>query len=301
MSEFQEKSVAILGLGLMGTSLALALKGLGVRVVGYNHSPANARTALERGAVDAVAASPAEAVAGASMVVLAAPVLANLEFADAIAGSLEEGAVVTDMGSTKGVFCRRAAERHPGMWLVGSHPVAGSEKQGGGAARADLFMGRRTVVTPVEGVPEEAVRRVEALWRAAGSATVRMAPEDHDRLLARTSHLPHLVSAALAGTIGRNRAGEVGMFCGPGFCDSTRLAAGSIQMWRDILATNREAIETELRAFKDELDALYRDIQSGDSVSWTRFLERARSARAALLEGQSAPGGGTRKPAAGPT
>ena len=301
MSEMEEKGVAILGLGLMGTSLALALKGQGIRVVGYNHSPGNARTALERGAVDGVASSPAEAVRGASMVVLAAPVLANLRFADEISGALEAGTVVTDMGSTKGVFCKRVAEGHPEMWLVGSHPVAGSEKQGGGAARADLFKGRRTVVTPVEGVPEEAVRRVEAMWRAVGAVKVRMAPEDHDRLLARTSHLPHLVSAALAGTIGRNRAGEVGIFCGPGFCDSTRLAAGSVQMWRDILETNREAIETELRAFKDELDALYRDIQSGDSVSWTRFLERARAARAALLEGQSAAGGVGDNPGTGPT
>lgn len=285
----REKSVAILGLGLMGTSLALALRErcAGVRLVGYNHSPANARTALERGAVDAVAGSPAEAVAGASMVVLGAPVLANVEFADAIAGALEERAVVTDMGSTKGFFCRRTAEKHPGMQLVGSHPVAGSEKQGGGAGRADLFAGRRTVVTPLEDTPEEAVERVEALWRAVGSVVVRMAPEEHDRLLARTSHLPHLAAAALAGTIGRNRAKEVGAFCGTGFYDSTRVASGSVAMWRDILATNREAIETELRAFKEELDALYRDIHAGDSVSWVRFLERAHAARAALLEGQN--------------
>lgn len=288
MDEMQEQSVAILGLGLMGASLGLALRGKGVRVVGYNHSPANARTALERGAVDAVAATPAEAVAGASMVVLAAPVLANIAFADAIAGALAEGAIVTDMGSTKGEFCRRVAAAHPEMCLVGSHPVAGSEKQGAGAARADLFEGRRCVVTPLPGTPDDAIRRVEALWHAVGAYTIRMSPEDHDRLLARTSHLPHLVSAALAETIGRDRAEEVGTFCGPGFCDTTRLAAGSVPMWRDILETNRAAIESELQAFKDALDALYRDIQSGDSVSWTRFLDRARAARAALLEGRAA-------------
>ena len=288
MNEMQEQSVAILGLGLMGASLGLALRGKGVRVVGYNHSPANARTALERGAVDAVAATPAEAVAGASMVVLAAPVLANIAFADAIAGALAEGAIVTDMGSTKGEFCRRVAAAHPGMCLMGSHPVAGSEKQGAGAARAGLFEGRRCVVTPLPGTPEAAIRRVEALWHAVGAYTIRMSPEEHDRLLARTSHLPHLVSAALAETIGRDRAEEVGTFCGPGFCDTTRLAAGSIPMWRDILETNRAAIESELQAFKDALDALYRDIQSGDSVSWTRFLDRARAARAALLEGRAA-------------
>lgn len=288
MNEMQEQSVAILGLGLMGASLGLALRGKGARVVGYNHSPANARTALERGAVDAVADSPAAAVAEASMVVLAAPVLANIAFADAIAGALAAGAIVTDMGSTKGEFCRRVVAAHPGMCLVGSHPVAGSEKQGAGAARADLFVGRRCVVTPLPGTPEEAIRRVEALWRAVGAHTLRMPPEEHDRLLARTSHLPHLVSAALAETIGRDRAEEVGTFCGPGFCDTTRLAAGSVPMWRDILETNRAAIESELRAFKDALDALYRDIQAGDSVSWTRFLDRARAARAALLEGRGA-------------
>ena len=297
----KEQRVAILGLGLMGASLGLALRGKGVRVVGYNHSPANARTALERGAVDAVADSPAEAVAGASMVVLAAPVLTNIAFAEAIAGALAEGAIVTDMGSTKGEFCRRVSAAHPGMCLVGSHPVAGSEKQGAGAARAELFVGRRCVVTPLPGTQEDAICRVEALWRAVGATTLRMPPEDHDRLLARTSHLPHLVSAALAETIGRDRAAEVGTFCGPGFCDTTRLAAGSVAMWQDILETNRAAIESELRAFKDALDALYRDIQSGDSVSWTRFLDRARAARAALLEGQSAAGGAGRTPGTGPT
>lgn len=288
MTEMQDQRVAILGLGLMGASLGLALRAKGVRVVGYNHSPANARTALERGAVDAIAPTPAEAVAGASLVVLAAPVLANIAFADEIAGALAPDAVVTDMGSTKGEFCRRVAAAHPGMVLVGSHPVAGSEKQGAGAARADLFQGRRCVVTPLDGKPEEAVERVEALWCAVGAVTIRMSPEAHDRLLARTSHLPHLVSAALAETIGRDRAAEVGTFCGPGFCDTTRLAAGSVPMWRDILETNRAAIESELRAFKDAVDALYRDIHAGDSVSWTRFLDRARAARAALLEGRAA-------------
>ncbi len=288
MNEMQEQRVAILGLGLMGASLGLALRAQGVHVVGYNHSPANARTALERGAVEAIAPTPAEAVAGASLVVLAAPVLANIAFADEIAGALAPDAVVTDMGSTKGEFCRRVAAAHPGMCLVGSHPVAGSEKQGAGAARADLFQGRRCVVTPLPGKPEGAVKRVEALWRAVGAVTIRMSPEAHDRLLARTSHLPHLVSAALAETIGRDRAAEVGTFCGPGFCDTTRLAAGSVPMWRDILETNRAAIESELRAFKDAVDALYRDIHAGDSVSWTRFLDRARAARAALLEGRAA-------------
>ena len=114
------------------------------------------------------------------MVVLAAPVLANIAFADAIAGALAEGAIVTDMGSTKGEFCRRVSAAHPEMCLVGSHPVAGSEKQGAGAARADLFVNRRCVVTPLPGTPEAAVACVEALWHAVGAYTIRMSPEEHE-------------------------------------------------------------------------------------------------------------------------
>ena len=270
----------------MGSSLALALRknGYAGPLTGYDANAVAGQEALTRQVISDVAASPAEAAERASLVVLAAPVLANAAMGEALSGRLSADTVVTDMGSTKSVICARLSAA--GVTFVGSHPVAGSEKRGGGAARADLFEGRRVVVTPPAGVPEDAVALVEALWKTVGARPVRMTPEAHDRMLARTSHLPHLVAAALATAMGRDHAREVGPFCGTGFYDSTRVASGSVEMWKDILATNRPAIEGELRAFKSELDALYTDIQSGDEFAWVRFLERAQASRAALLEGQ---------------
>lgn len=173
----------------------------------------------------------------------------------------------------------------PGVF-VGSHPIAGSEKQGLEAASADLYENALTVVAAPPGVPAEAVDRVAALWRSAGARICRLDPEDHDRLLARTSHLPHVAAAALAKAIGRDCADQVGAFCGTGFYDSTRVASGSIDMWHDILMTNAPAVAEELRAFKLEVERVYDDLQAGRFGDVARFLERAREARAELLKGR---------------
>ena len=173
----------------------------------------------------------------------------------------------------------------PGSF-VGSHPIAGSEKQGLEAASADLYENALTVVAAAPDAPAEAVARVTALWRSAGSRTCRMEPEDHDRLLARTSHLPHVAAAALAKAIGRDSAETVGAFCGTGFYDSTRVASGSIDMWHDILMTNAPAVAEELRAFKLEVERVYDDLQAGRFGDVAQFLERARAARAELLKGR---------------
>ena len=199
---------------------------------------------------------------------------------------LKPETLVTDVGSTKGWICRQMAGiLRPGTF-VGSHPIAGSEKQGLQAASADLYEGALTVMTSLPGVPEQALERVTNLWESAGSRTCRMAPDDHDRLLARTSHLPHVAAAALARAIGRDRAGEVGAFCGTGFYDSTRVASGSIDMRNDILRTNAPAVAEELRAFKTEVEQVYDDLQAGRFAEVAAFLERARDARADLLKGR---------------
>ena len=128
--------------------------------------------------------------------------------------------------------------------------------------------------------------RVAALWEAAGSRTCRLSPEDHDRLLARTSHLPHVAAAALAKAIGRDSAATVGAFCGTGFYDSTRVASGSLEMWNDILLTNAPAVAEELRAFKMEVERVYDDLQAGRFAAVAEFLERAKAARTELLKGR---------------
>lgn len=285
----KEPCISIIGLGLMGASLAMALRqrGYAGRLVAYARKEQTRAEALERGVVDAVFDDPDAAVKDASLVVLCAPIRACANLAADFAPLLAAGALVTDVGSTKGWICRQMAGILPPGVFVGSHPIAGSEKQGMQAASADLYAGALTVVTTHLDVPEEATLRVVALWESAGARTCRMDPQDHDRLLARSSHLPHVAAAALAKAIGRNCADQVGAFCGTGFYDSTRVASGSIAMWNDILQTNAEAVAEELRAFKMEVERVYDDLKAGRFAEVATFLERARDAREELLKGRN--------------
>ena len=284
----KEPCISIAGLGLMGASLAMALRkrGYAGRLTAYARKAETRAEAVARGIVDAAFADPDPAVKEATLVVLCAPIRTCAELAADIAPLLRPGALVTDVGSTKGWICRQMAGILPPGVFVGSHPIAGSEKQGLQAASADLYENALTVVARPPGAPEDAARRVDDLWRSAGARICRMDPEDHDRLLARTSHLPHVAAAALAKAIGRDSAEQVGLFCGSGFYDSTRVASGSIEMWRDILMTNAPAVAEELRAFKTEVERVYDDLQAGRFGDVAVFLERAREARAELLRGR---------------
>ena len=284
----KEPCISIVGLGLMGASLAMALRkrGYAGRLVAYARKAETRAEALARGIVDAAFDDPDPAVKEASLVVLCAPIRACADLAADIAPLLKPGALVTDVGSTKGWICRQMAGILPQGVFVGSHPIAGSEKQGLQAASADLYENALTVVASHPDTPEEAAERVAELWKSAGARVCRMAPEDHDRLLARTSHLPHVAAAALAKAIGRDSAEKVGTFCGTGFYDSTRVASGSIAMWHDILMTNAPAVAEELRAFKAEVERVYDDLQAGRLDDVAKFLERAREARAELLRGR---------------
>lgn len=284
----KEPCISIVGLGLMGASLAMALRkrGYAGRIAAYARKKETRDEALARGIVDAAFDDPDEAVKDATLVVLCAPIRACADLAAEIAPLLKPGALVTDVGSTKGWICRQMAGILPKGSFVGSHPIAGSEKQGLQAASADLYENALTVVASHLDVPEEAAARVAELWQSAGARTCRMEPDDHDRLLARTSHLPHVAAAALAKAIGRDSAEKVGTFCGTGFYDSTRVASGSIEMWHDILMTNAPAVAEELRAFKAEVERVYDDLQAGRLDDVAKFLERARDARAELLKGR---------------
>jgi prephenate dehydrogenase len=287
----KEPCISIVGLGLMGASLAMALRkrGYAGRLVAYARKAETRAEALARGIVDAAFDDPDKAVKDAALVVLCAPIRACTDLAADIAPLLKPGALVTDVGSTKGWICRQMAGLLPTGVFVGSHPIAGSEKQGLQAASADLYENALTVVATHLDVPEEAAARVAELWKSAGARTCRMEPDDHDRLLARTSHLPHVAAAALAKAIGRDCAEKVGAFCGTGFYDSTRVASGSIEMWHDILMTNAPAVAEELRAFKAEVERVYDDLQAGRLDDVAKFLERARDARAELLKGRGLP------------
>lgn len=292
----KEPCISIIGLGLMGASLAMALRkrGYAGRLLAYARKEETRAEAVASGIVDAAFDDPDAAVKEATLVVLCAPIRSCADLAADIAPALRPGALVTDVGSTKGWICRQMAGLLPKGVFVGSHPIAGSEKQGLQAALADLYENALTVVATHLDVPEAAAERVAELWKSAGSRVCRMAPEDHDRMLARTSHLPHVAAAALAKAIGRDSAEQVGTFCGTGFYDSTRVASGSIEMWNDILMTNAPAVAEELRAFKLEVERVYDDLQAGRFGDVAKFLERAREARAELLRGRG-PGAGAHK------
>jgi prephenate dehydrogenase len=289
----REPCICIVGLGLMGASLAMALRerGYAGRLVAYARREETRRAAVARGIVDG-ATGDADAAAGeASLVVLCVPVRACADFAAEIAPVLQEGALVTDVGSTKGWLDRQMAGILRAGAFVGSHPIAGSEQQGLDAARGDLYEGAVVVVTGGEGASGEAVGRVSALWEGVGARVVGMSPEEHDRVLARTSHLPHVAAAALAAVVGREGAAEVAEFCGGGFADSTRVAAGGVELWMDILTTNAGAVAEELGVLRGEVERVCEALRGGRFAEVAEFLARARGAREELVGGRARAGG----------
>lgn len=273
----------------MGGSIGLAAKSrrLPWEIVGYTRTPSRGRRAVKLGAVDRLCRTPAEAAAGADLVVFCAPVKAIPELARACRPALSAGQVLTDVGSTRAFLDREVplVLRGTGAFFVGSHPVAGSEQQGIAAARADLYEDAAILITRPRGVPAAAVERVARFWRALGGRVRRMDSRLHDRILARTSHLPHMVASLLAATVGRPPArAAMGAYCGSGFADTSRVAEGSPEVWLDILETNLVHVADELRAYRKQLDRLVAMLDKGNFIGIKRVLEEGRAARRALLE-----------------
>jgi len=285
------KRTAIIGIGLIGGSFALAAKRAGSieTVVGVARSDETLQAALEIGAADEVTTDPAEAVRGADLIYIAVPVGATRGVFEQIRDSLESGALVTDAGSTKREVMQAAAELLPDhVSFIGGHPMAGSEQSGVRAARADLFEGAAYYITPSETTTQDQLDHMLALVRALGARPDVKVAEYHDRLMAATSHLPHLVAAALAGTIHRLASGhkELGNFLGAGFTDTTRLAEGSPEVWRDILLSNPDNVAAALDEMIQQLQQFAAAFQETDRQTFDRLLEGARQARRELLEQQ---------------
>lgn len=277
------QTIAILGLGLMGSSLALGLKkrDFSGRILGYARREETRAHALTDGVVDDVFSDPADAVREADIVVICVPIWTIAKLAEQIVGALKPGAVVTDVGSTKSELLKTMEPWFAGSaaHFVGSHPIAGSEKTGIEAGDPDLYQGRLTVVCPSIFSPV-----VSNLWKAVGSEVVEMSPEEHDATLASTSHLPHMVAAALARSVADGAPEKNADFCGTGFKDTTRVASGSADMWVDIIDTNRAALETELGRFHEELEGLIKILRSGNGDDIRNWLEDAADARNQILK-----------------
>ncbi len=280
--------VTIIGVGLIGGSLGMALRGraLAGEVVGVTRVPETIAAARARGAIDRGTVDPVEGVDGADLVVLATPPDLVVPMARRALPHLRAGALVTDVASVKAEIVRAIeALLRPGsrVAFLGGHPMAGNEGRGIAAAAASLFEGAVYLLTPTPRTPADACERLTGLARALGARPVAMDPEAHDRAVAVVSHLPYLVAAALVGI-----CGSAGNAAGPAFLGATRVAGSPVEMWAQICRLNREPIQGALRAFREELARLEAALADGDGFD--ALLERARRARLRLRE-RSQPAG----------
>lgn len=280
--------LALIGVGLIGGSLARALRDAGHvgEVIGYGRSLANLQRAADLGVVDRVETSLSASVRDADMVVLATPVGSMAEILATIAPYLASDAVITDVGSVKGKIAV-AARTALGKKLAGfvpGHPIAGTERTGVEASFSSLFVGRRVVLTPLPETTSAAVERVRVMWQAAGAEVVSMSVEHHDAVLAATSHLPHLLAYALVDMLARlDDSREIFSYAAGGFRDFTRIASSDPVMWRDISLANRDAIVNMLKKYRKEVDSLIAMVSAGDGGKLEALFAHAKSARDALV------------------
>ena len=274
-------TLVVVGVGLLGGSVALAARQRGIvrRVIGVGRSAARLKQACESRILDEFSTDLVAAAAQADLLIFATPVNLTVAGVREVAAACRPGVLLTDVGSTKGDLCRELSTGLPRAALfIGSHPLAGSEKQGWEHARADLFDGRVCVVTPVESSPPDEVERLTWFWQAIGMSVVEMSPEAHDRALAQTSHVPHVVASALARTL----ADENLLLASTGFADTTRIAAGDSNVWVPILLDNRDAVLTSLDEFSAQVAVLRAALAQGDAENLRRLWDSGKTIREQL-------------------
>lgn len=276
--------LVIIGVGLIGGSFALAMKraGLVQQVVGVGRSLDNLNRAIELGVIDAASQDPAQAVAGADLVMVATPVGQMGRVFDAIAPVLPAHAIVTDAGSTKGDVAQLMRAHLPEhlAYCVPAHPIAGSDRSGAAAAQYGLFEQRRVVLTPLEATLPEAAEAVGQWWQASGARVFSMRADEHDAVFASVSHLPHLLAFAYVEMVAnKTDAARCFDFAATGFKDFTRIAGSHPEMWRDISLANRDALLADLRAYQGGLAQLTQWVEAGDGAALEQMFQHAREAR----------------------
>ncbi len=289
------QSVAIIGLGLLGGSIGLAVqdRASDISTTGYDTDPDVRAKAAERGLVGTVCESAADAVGKADLVILCVPVGAMKSAAAEIAGHLKPGAIISDVGSSKQSVLEDLSAALPGLTVIPAHPVAGTEQSGPEAGFATLFENRWCILTPPDGADEASVEALANFWRTLGSKIEIMDAEHHDLVLAVTSHIPHLIAYTIVGTASDLEdvtRGEVIKYSAGGFRDFTRIAASDPTMWRDVFLQNRSAVLEMLGRFTEDLTALQRAIRSGDGETLHELFSRTRAIRRGIIEeGQDDP------------
>jgi prephenate dehydrogenase len=277
-------SISLIGAGVLGGSLALALKRrqLAARVAACVRRDASLAECRKLQIADVVTQNLKEAVQGSELVVLCTPLSQMAALAAEMGPFLQQGAIVTDVGSVKSTVVRELEPlvRQAGAVFVGSHPMAGSEKTGVAAARAELFENAICLVTPGRYSPPEAVARVEDFWKAVGGLPLRLTPEAHDELVSRSSHLPHVVAAELANyVLSPVHPKEQGLVCANGFRDTTRIASSSPEMWRDIALANRQNLGRVLGVFIEDLQEFQIALERQDVKAVEEFFAKSKQRR----------------------
>ena len=281
--------VALIGIGLIGSSLAHAMrrKNLAAEITGFARSEQTRAKALELKLVDRIFPSAAEAVEGADLVILCSPVGTYGALAQEIAPHLKPGAILTDVGSVKGAVVRDVLPHVPeGVHFIPGHPIAGTEQSGPESGFAELFINRWCIITPLPGAEPQAVEKLAAFWRGCGSNVETMTPEHHDLVLAITSHLPHLIAYNIVSTaadLEEVTSSEVIKYSAGGFRDFTRIAASDPTMWRDVFLNNKDAVLEMLGRFSEDLSALQRAIRWGDGDTLFDVFTRSRQIRRSII------------------
>ncbi|MBA9032786.1 prephenate/arogenate dehydrogenase family protein [Rhizobium leguminosarum] len=282
--------IALIGIGLIGSSLAYDIRRLGLarEIVVATRSPDTLKRAEELGLGDHYTTSSQDAVKDADLVIVSVPVGASESVAKEISGSLKPGAVVTDVGSTKASVIAQMLPHMPdNVHFIPGHPLAGTEKSGPDAGFPGLFEGRWCIFTPVAGTDETALKRLRSFWEALGSKVDEMDAEHHDKVLAIVSHLPHIIAYNIVGTaddLETVTESEVIKYSASGFRDFTRLAASDPTMWRDVCLHNRDAILEMLARFSEDLAYLQRAIRWGEGDKIFELFTRTRAIRRSIVQ-----------------
>ena len=288
------KKVTLVGVGLLGGSLGLALRKrrLARSVVGFVRRRASVAECERVGAVGLATQDLKRAVEQADLIVLCTPIAQMRPLVEQMIPELKPGVIVTDVGSVKASVVRELESllARVGAHFVGSHPMAGSERTGVAAARADLFQDAVCVITPTRDSKKAAVRKVAELWRSVGARLLRLSPQAHDDLVSRSSHLPHVLATQLVNLVLQPESPkEQALLCANGFRDTTRIASGSPEMWRDIAMANRENLLRALAAFESGLSEFKRALRGRNERAVSRFFEQARQRRDAWSAGAGSP------------
>ena len=288
------RKITIVSVGLLGGSIGLAVKRrkFARQTAGFVRRVASLKDCEKAGAVDFATTDLLAAVWEADLVILCSPLAQMRPLAERMLSALKPGAIVTDVGSVKAGVVRELEPliAKAGAHFVGSHPMAGAEKTGVSAARADLFENAVCVVTPTKRTNRAAFKSVERFWKALGSRVLELKPETHDALVSRSSHLPHVMAATLANLVLHPGQPKLqAALCANGFRDTTRIASGSPEMWRDIALANRKNLAKSLKALVGELQKFERVVKKGDAAAIAAFFKTAKQRRDAWCAGCASP------------